>query len=173
MKEAVGCICRTHAQAEAIAARLNENGFVPDEVSVLLPDRRGFQDVGHENSTKAPEGAVAGATTGALLGGTLGLLAGIGTLALPGVGALIAAGPVMALLSGAAVGGGVGGVTGGLIGLGFPEYEAKHYEGKIKDGNILLFVHTESGDDVKRAENIMKDAGASDIKRTAEQKVPR
>jgi hypothetical protein len=173
MKEAVICIVPTVIQADEIATMLCEEGFLPDDISVLLPDQGLVKDFGHKNATKAPEGAVTGAGTGAALGGTLGLLAGIGTIALPGMGAFIAAGPVMALLSGAAIGGGVGGIAGALIGLGFPEYEAKQYENKLGDGNILLSVHTESGAEAKRAEKIMKVAGAREIKRSVEERVRR
>ena len=50
----------------------------------------------------------------------------------------------MAALGGAAVGAAVGGIAGALVGMGIPEYEAKRYEGKIKAGNILISVHSES-----------------------------
>jgi hypothetical protein len=96
-----------------------------------------------EHHTKAPEGTATGAVGGGLLGGALGWLAGIGTLAIPGVGPFIAAGPIMAALGGAAVGATVGGVTGTLVGLGIPEFEAKRYEGRVKDGNYLISVRTE------------------------------
>jgi hypothetical protein len=46
----------------------------------------------------------------------------------------------MAALAGAAGGAAAGGLTGALVGMGIPEYEAKRYEGKVKDGNILLSV---------------------------------
>jgi hypothetical protein len=49
----------------------------------------------------------------------------------------------MAALAGAGVGGAVGGITGALIGMGIPEYEAKRYEGRVKDGGILLSVHSD------------------------------
>src|SRR4029434_10905322 len=120
------------------------------------------RDFAHEKNTKAPEGAATGAGTGGVVGGALGLLAGIGALVIPGVGPLIAAGPIMAALSGAAVGATVGGIAGALIGLGSPEYEAKRYEGKIREGNILISVHAESSDQVKLAKDIFKRAGAQD-----------
>jgi len=44
----------------------------------------------------------AGAGTGGVLGGALGCLVGIGTLAIPGLGPFIAAGPLMAALTGVA-----------------------------------------------------------------------
>src|SRR6202162_3241297 len=122
--------------------------------------------MGTEKATKAPEGAAAGAGSGAVLGGTLGLLAGIGALAIPGVGPLIAAGPIMAALAGIGVGGAVGGFAGGLIGMGIPEFEAKRYEGRIQRGGILLSVHCDTSDQIKRAKEIMKNTGAEDISST-------
>jgi hypothetical protein len=101
--------------------------------------------------------------TGAVLGGALGWMVGIGALAIPGVGPLIAAGPIMAALSGAAVVGTFGGVTGALMGLGAPEYEAKQYEGKLKAGNVLLSIHTHSSDEASRAIKILEEEKAEDI----------
>jgi hypothetical protein len=133
-----------------------------------MPENLGQRQIGTEKSSKAPEGATAGASTGAVLGGALGLLAGIGALAIPGVGPLIAAGPIMAGLAGLGVGGAVGGFTGALIGLGIPEYEAKRYEGRIKQGGILLSVHCDTSDQIKRAKETLKVAGAEDVSSTGE-----
>ena len=114
---------------------------------------------------------MAGAGTGGVLGGVLGWLAGIGSLAIPGVGPFVAAGPIMAALGGAAVGATVGGLAGTLVGLGIPEYEAKQYEGKLREGNILISVHSESGKETDRAKKIFETAGARDIASAAEKKV--
>src|SRR5690606_35031450 len=122
----------------------------------------------HEKHSKAPEGAVTGAGAGGVLGGALGWLVGIGALALPGIGPFIAAGPIMAALGGAAVGATVGGITGALVGMGIPEFEAKRYEGKIRAGNILISVHSESGYETKRAKEVFEQAGAQDISTSSE-----
>ena len=161
-------IVHTRVEAENLVDALKLEGITDNQISVLFPDKEGTKDFAHDNSTKAPEGAVTGATTGGVIGGTLGLLAGIGALAIPGVGPLIAAGPIMATLSGAAVGATAGGITGALIGLGIPEYEAKMYEGKIRDGNILLAVHCANGDELKNAEKAFKANAATDIHRVGE-----
>ncbi|MBA2727234.1 MAG: hypothetical protein H0U49_03565 [Parachlamydiaceae bacterium] len=132
---------------------------------------RNMKKGGHlstEKHTKAPEGGVTGATTGGILGGSLGLLAGIGALAIPGLGPFIAAGPIMAALSGSAVGGSVGLLLGALIGSGIPEYEAEKYESGLKQGNILISVHTDSDEEITRASEIMKKEGAKDISSTSE-----
>ena len=104
-------------------------------------------------------------------GGGLGWLAGIGALAIPGIGPFVAAGPIMALLGGAAVGATVGGITGALIGMGIPEYEAKRYESKLKEGKILISVHSENSDETDRAKTIFKNAGAEDIATSGEASV--
>jgi Protein of unknown function (DUF3341) len=155
---------------------LRAAGFSNTDISVLFPANEGTKDFAHEKSTKAPEGATTGAGTGAVLGGGLGWLAGIGALAIPGLGPFIAAGPIMAALAGAGVGGAVGGLTGALIGMGIPEYEAKRYEGRVKNGGILLSVHSNTSDQIKVAKDVLKQTGAQDISSTGEaagEKTPR
>jgi hypothetical protein len=171
MAQAVFCIARTEAQALTIVDQLKAAGFSPNDISVLFPDKTGTRDFAHEQHTKAPEGATAGAATGGVLGGALGWLVGIGALAIPGLGPFIAAGPIMAALSGAAAGAALGGLTGALIGMGIPEYEAKRYEGKIQEGNILISVHTEDRTERERVREIFERAGAEDISDTAETRV--
>lgn len=149
---------------------LKRAGFRNTDISVLFPENVGNKDFAHEKHTKAPEGAVAGASTGAIIGGALGWLAGIGALAIPGIGPFIAAGPIVAALSGIGAGGALGGFAGALVGIGIPEYEAKRYEGRIRGGGILLSVHCDNSDWVKRAEEILEQTGASDISTTSESK---
>ena len=172
-KTSVFCIASSESQAIRIVDRLKASNFSNNDISVLLPDKSGTKDFAHEQHTKAPEGAATGGVTGGVLGGALGWLVGIGALASPGVGPLIAAGPIMAALGGAAVGGAVGGITGALVGLGIPEYEAKRYEGKVRDGNVLISVHTEDSEEVKLAKEIFKQAGAEDISSTGESSAPK
>ncbi|HEX9047993.1 MAG TPA: DUF3341 domain-containing protein, partial [Verrucomicrobiae bacterium] len=167
-KTSVFCIARTYEQAVNIVDRLKADHFSNNDISVLLPDKSGTRDFAHEQHTKAPEGATTGGVAGGILGGALGWLVGIGTLAIPGVGPFIAAGPVMAALSGAAVGGVVGGIAGALIGLGIPEYEAKRYEGRLKNGGVLVSVHCDNSDWVKRAKDILRATGADDISSSGE-----
>ena len=168
MAQAVFGLAKTEAQAISIVERLKAAGFSPNDISVLFPDKSGTKDFAYEQHTKAPEGAAAGAGTGGILGGALGWLVGIGALAIPGLGPFIAAGPIMAALSGAAAGAALGGLTGALIGMGIPEYEAKRYEGKVREGNILVSVHTDDRDERTRARRILEEAGAEDVADTAE-----
>jgi hypothetical protein len=156
-------IYRSRAEVERGVEALRGAGFRHDDISALFAQGDATREFAHEKGTKAPEGAVAGGATGMAIGGALGWLAGIGTLAIPGIGPFIAAGPIVAALAGAGVGGAVGGLAGALIGMGFPEYEAKRYEGRVKDGGILLSVHCEDSATKSRAKEILERSGADDI----------
>src|SRR6202041_2653434 len=147
---------------------LVRSGFSPSDISSDLPENLGSRQIGTTKATKAPEGAATGAGSGAVLGGALGLLAGIGALAIPGVGPLIAAGPIMATIAGVGAGGTVGGLVGALVGMGIPEYEAKRYEGAVKDGGILLSVHCDTSEQVDAAKVSLKNTGARDISSSSE-----
>jgi len=161
-------IYRTQAEIEYAVDLLRAEGFRNTDISVLLPDNKGTKDFAVQKNTKAPEGTATGAATGAVVGGALGWLAGIGVLAIPGVGPLIAAGPIVAALTGVGVGGAIGGLGGALIGMGIPEYEAKRYEGRIKEGGILMSVHCDDSNWTKKAKDLLERTGATDIASTGE-----
>jgi len=165
---AVYGIFRNRSQAESAVDRLVENGFRTEDISVLLAENVGTKDFAHEKHTKAPEGTATGAAAGGVVGGTLGLVAGIGALAIPGLGPFIAAGPIMATLAGAGAGGVVGGLVGALVGMGIPEYEAKRYEGRIKEGGILMSIHCDNSDWTKKAKELLEQTGAEDVSSTGE-----
>ena len=167
-KIAVLGIYPNYAAVENGVDVLKEAGFRNTDISVLFPEKMVSKDFAHKKGTKAPEGAAVGAGTGAVVGGTLGWLVGIGALAIPGLGPFIAAGPLMAALAGIGVGGAAGGITGALIGLGIPEHEAKRYEIRVKEGGILLSVHSDNADWTKRAKEILERTGAQDIASSAE-----
>lgn len=163
MKASVYCTTRTVEQAEMIVGDLKASGFTSDDISALLPDKRGTKDFAHEHNTKAPEGATTGGVAGLGVGAAVGWLAGIGALAIPGVGPFIAAGPIMAALGGAALGTATGGIIGALVGMGIPEFEAKRYDAKIREGNILISVHTEDSKQRDVAKEVFKRNHADDI----------
>jgi hypothetical protein len=165
---AVFGIFTSRAQAESCVDALIAASFRSDDISVLAPDQHTTKELATEKNTKAPEGTATGVTAGGAIGGTLGLLAGIGALAIPGLGPFIAAGPIMGALAGLGVGAATGGLIGALVGMGIPEYEAKRYEGRVKDGGILVSVHCDDSDWVKRAEDVLKNSGAEDISSAGE-----
>ena len=165
---AVFGIYRDRFSVESAVDTLRREEFRNTDISVLFPENEGTKDFAHEKNTKAPEGATTGAASGAIIGGGLGWLAGIGALAIPGLGPFIAAGPIMAALAGVGAGGAIGGLTGALIGMGIPEYEAKRYEGRVKEGGILLSVHCDDSNWTKRAKQILEQTGAEDVSSTGE-----
>lgn len=160
---AVFGIYPSRTAVEEAVERLRTAGFRSTDISVLFPDNQGTKDFAHEKNTKAPEGTTTGVVSGGIAGGVLGWLTGIGALTIPGLGPLVAAGPILAALAGAGALGTVGGIIGALVGLGIPEYEAKRYEGRIREGGVLLSVHCDSADWVKRAKEILEQTGAQDI----------
>ena len=168
MKRSASCIADTEIQADAIVGKLRSAGVSDNDISVLFPDKRSTRDFAHEKETTVPECATIGVGTAGIIGGTIGLLAGIGELAILGLGTFIAAGPIIAALSRGAIGAGVSGLTGALIGLGIPEYEAKSYEGKVKEGGIWISVHSESDDETTSAKSVFEEEGAHDISGTGE-----
>lgn len=145
-----------HAGAEALTAQ----GFRQTDISVLYSDRSGSREFAYDTHTKAEGDGAATGATGATVGGLLGYLAGIGALTLPGIGPLLAAGPLVAGLAGV---GAAGGLIGALAGLGIPEYEAKRYEGRLKEGGILLSVHCDDSEWAGRAKNVLKQTGAEHV----------
>lgn len=169
----------TYSSVELAVDRLRAANFRNTDISVLFPEIAGVTSfpggsvakaLGTERGTKAPEGASTGAGSGAVIGGTLGWLAGIGALAIPGIGPFIAAGPLVAALAGAGVGGAVGGIGGALVGMGIPEYEAKGYESRVGTGGILLSVHCDDEEWSKRAQEVLERTGAEDISAVGESK---
>jgi osmotically-inducible protein OsmY len=154
--------------AERSVDSLKEAGFRNTDISVLFPQQAVSQDAAPEKDVKTSAGAAAGVTTGTVVGGTLGWLAGIGVRAIPGLGFFNVAGPIVAALEtiGVAVGGAVGGLTGAMMGLGIPEHQAKHYEGRVKDGGVLLSVHSDDMEWTQRAKKILEQTGAQDISST-------
>ena len=167
-KIAVLGIYPNYAAVENGVDVLKEAGFRNTDISVLFPETVVSKDFALKKGTKAPEGAAVGAGTGAVVGGALGWLVGVGALAIPGLGPFIAAGPIMAALAGMGAGGAVGGIAGALIGMGIPEHKAKRYEVRVKEGGILLSVHSDNADWTKRAKDILERTGAQDISVTGE-----
>ena len=165
---AVFGIYATAESIEAAFADLIESGFTCSDISILLPDNESTRAFAVEKNTRASEAATAGASTGGIVGGGLGLLAILGELAIPGVGPMIAGGPLLATLMRIAVGGTLGGLVGALIGMGIPEFEAKLYEGAVKDGRALLSINCNAVDQIHKAKTSLERTGARDVASTSE-----
>jgi hypothetical protein len=161
-------IYATAESTKAAFADLVKSGFTCEDISILLPDNERTRAFAVEEDTKASDAATDGASTVGIVGGGLGLLAILGELAIPGVGPMIAGGPILATLMGGAVGGTLGGLVGALIGLGIPEFEAKLYEGAVKDGGALLSINCTAVDQIHRAKSSLERTGARDVASTSE-----
>jgi len=163
MNTSICCLAKTAEQAELIVWDLKRTGFSSNDISALLPDTQGNGYLTHGDGTRGPEGATTGGATGLGIGATMGWLAGIGALAIPGAGPFIAAGPLLAAIGGAAAGTAAGSAIGALVGMGIPELEAKSYDAKIREGNILITVHTDDGLQQEVAKDIFKQNDADGI----------
>jgi len=147
---------------------LRAAGFRSTDISVLIQENEGTKDLAHQKNTKAPEGAAAGGIASGAVGGVLGGLIGAGLLAIPGLDPLVVAGPIVAALAGVGAVGAVGGIVGALAGMGMPEYEAKRFAGRIKQGGVLMSVHCDNPDWIKRARDLLRQTGAAGIDYRAE-----
>lgn len=146
-------------------------GFARDAVGDLV--QAGFKDdqiglVAHDGATDAEtystaSNVAAGATAGMATGASVGALWAIGIAAglLPAIGPVIAGGVLASVLASAAGGAAVAGVVGALIGLGFPEEEARYYEGEFHAGRTLVTVRTDRNPEGARA--ILRNHGGYDI----------
>ena len=159
MKHSVYCIAPTRTEAETIVDELKNADFPASSISVLMADKADTRSFAEDKHTNAPAGAAAGAGIGAILG----WLAGIGSLAIPGVGPFIAAGPIMGALGGAAVGGATGGIIGALTHMGVAEEHAKVYDERIRNGGVMVSVHTDTAAQVAAAEEIFRRHRAENI----------
>ncbi|RXZ83363.1 low temperature-induced protein [Paenibacillaceae bacterium] len=132
------------AAVQAIEA-LKAHGYESDEISIVARDQADVDYVSGATGTRAEEGMTAGVAAGGMLGGLTGLIASAGALAIPGIGPIIAAGPIVAAVTGALAGAGAGGLIGGLVGLGIAEDQASVYQEQVKAGHILVLVDAEDG----------------------------
>jgi len=162
-KQAVFGIYNNRQAVEQAVEQLKSDNFKKAEISVLLPQNERVKELVHVQDSRVVEGIEVGASAGAVVGGVLGWLVGAGVLAVPGIGPVIAAGPIVTTLLAVGTIAGMGGVWGGLIGLGIPEKEAKHYEGRIHKGDILLSVHCTEPERMMKAKEIMIHTGAEDV----------
>jgi hypothetical protein len=174
-KRVVLGIVDTPAHADITVRRLVSLGFPSSSISVLFPDRHGDHDFAFEASTKAPEGALAGIGFGAVVGAMVGLALGIAGYADAVLASILAVdelGPLVPAMAFLIVGAVVFGLLGALFGSRIPEVEAKHYEGKIRVGTILVGVHAEGRGDVRLAREVLRSVAASDVQSTTESTLP-
>jgi hypothetical protein len=157
-----------YSSVEHAVEALRAAQFRSTNISVLFPKNAGSMNFAREVAAKLPGGVMGGAGSGAAVDGTLDWLAGYGALAIPGLGQVIAAGPIMVALAGVGAQGALGRIAVALMSMAIPDNIAKRYERRVKDGGILVSVHTDDSIWTKRARRIMARAGAQDITSTVE-----
>lgn len=165
MENTVYCLALSEPQANEILTHLRNLGFSASEISILLKDK-------DTRNISVKEDALRGAKKGGLAGGILGALAGLTVLTVPALGPLVVAGPILSALGGAAVGGVVGGLAGGsgaLTRIGISEEASARFEQRLREGAILIAVHSSDPIRRDRAFRVFKSSGAEEIYRTGEE----
>ena len=174
---------KTRYHAERIIKSLKRAGLSDKEISVIFPNSRLREepkitldhnpgsdpaDEKPRDSSERLKGLATGAVSGAVLLGTLGGLIGLASFIIPGLGLIVVAGPIAAALADAAAGGAVGVIAGALMGMRIPERNAQQYEKSVREGNILISVHTHNGEGLNRAADILAAGGAEDLHQVIE-----
>lgn len=162
MSKVVTALCKSRAATEKALRQLETAGFNDSQISILLSDETRGRAFSLVEKNKMDEGAAAGAAFGGVVGGLLAVAAGTGALVFPGVN-LVVAGYLISGLAGVGAGAATGGVLGALIGAGIPEHEAKLYEEELSKDSILIAVKTETAEQAKQVERILKSVDAANI----------
>lgn len=140
----ITAVFKEESQINNVIERLLERGVSRDHISVM---GRNFQSqtriAGFITKKDVILGGLKnGAIFGSLFGSLLSLLTGVGVLFIPFVGSVVAAGPISAILLGAATGALAGSAGAGLASvlstLGMPEDKATIYETRLKAGDFLV-----------------------------------
>ena len=128
-------------------------GIPRDTINLIANDstREYEGELSRDRNTARHEhdGAGSGATLGTVLGGLTGLLVGLGAFAIPGVGPIVAAGPIIATLTGAGAGAAAGGLLGGLTDLGVSENDAHTYAEGVRRGGTLVSVRLDEVESIR------------------------
>jgi hypothetical protein len=155
MTTTISRLYNSHAEARAAVRDLEAAGVSHGEISIIASNADNWYDT--ENKTypdrdldgrdDRAEGAATGGGIGALAGGAAGLLTGLGIMAIPGVGPVVAAGWLVATLTGAAA----GGATGGLIGAlsqqaGLSKEESEVYAEGLRRGGAIVSARVADAD---------------------------
>lgn len=136
------------------AEALRAARFRQTDISVMYSD--GSHALRLRESAETDEGVVDDSNNS--LGGVLSGLSGIGAIAMRNDGPLMAAGPILATLAGASAG-----LLSTLRELGIPETLVECFEGRLKQGGLLLSVQCENSEWAARAQRILEETGAEHV----------
>jgi hypothetical protein len=158
MTVTISRLYNSYPDAQAAINRLEAAGVKQGDISVLAsnadewyedgkPAKPGtFPDRDLDGKDDRAEAAGAGAGMGAAAGGAIGALTGFGLLAIPGVGPIVAAGWLVATLTGAAAGGATGGVLGALSQAGVGKDETDIYAEGLRRGGAVVSARVADAD---------------------------
>ncbi|QLE55670.1 ChaB family protein [Nostoc sp. TCL26-01] len=164
----ISAVFKEQQQIDDVIRRLLDRGVPRDHISVM---GRNFQSetriAGFITKRDVILGGLrTGAIFGSLFGSFLSLLTGVGVLFIPFVGPIVAAGPISAILLGAASGAIAGSAGAGLVSvlttLGMPEDKAAIYQTRLQAGEFLLLAEV-PGDRSGEFQLLLESAGAEEI----------
>ena len=176
MTKVISRLYNSHAEARAVVSNLEGAGVGHGDISILVSNAdsaydektKSFPDRDLDGTDDRAEGAAAGGGIGAAVGGTAGLLAGLGLMAIPGVGPVVAAGWLVAALTGAAAGGATGGIIGALSQqAGISDEEANVYAEGLRRGGAVVSAKVDDAE-VSRIQSIMDRSSVRIADRAAE-----
>lgn len=154
---------KTIQGARLAADRLVEEGVPEDRLGLLIsPEAREHLAIARTHS-KAGDGAATGGITGGALGALVMGVTTVAAVAAPGVG-ILAAGPIVAMLTGAGLGAVAGGTVGGLIGLGLPETELVRVSDVITNKGVVVTVTSDDKKVLHTAERVLDEMGALTVR---------
>jgi hypothetical protein len=152
-------------QAGIDANNISLLGRRAEEAAVTRDTReRDFQAT-DDIAKRTASGAAAGSAVG-------GAIAGAAAFLIPGVGPVVGVGIWAAVGGGALAGGTVGGMVGGISGLPLNEDWELTYEDTVKEGRVLVAVHSNEQDEVTRAAEVFDKEGAEKVQRLDSQGRP-
>jgi cation transport regulator ChaB len=173
----ISAVFQTEEQIDGVVRRLLDRGVSREHISVM---GRNFQSQTRISGfiTKRDVilgGLRSGAVFGSLFGSLFSLLSGVGVLFIPFVGPIVAAGPIGALLLGAASGAIVGSAGGGLASvlttLGMPEDKAAVYQTRLQAGEFVVMAEVPA-DRAGEYQLLIESAGGEEI-HTSDSALPR
>jgi hypothetical protein len=155
MTTTISRLYNSHAEARAAVRDLEATGVSHGDISIVASNADNWYDAKNnsypdrdlDGKDDRAEGAATGGGIGALAGGTAGLLTGLGMMAIPGVGPVVAAGWLVATLTGAAAGGATGGIIGALSQqAGISKEESEVYAEGLRRGGAIVSARVADAD---------------------------
>jgi hypothetical protein len=154
MTTTISRLYNNYGEARAAVQQLEGAGVAHNDISIIASNadnwykggKDTFQDRDLDGKDDRVEAAGKGASIGAAAGGTAGLLTGLGLMAIPGVGPVVAAGWLVATLTGAAAGGATGGALGALTQTGISKDEADVYAEGLRRGGAVVSARVADND---------------------------